>query len=449
MYLSKTSQIRFRDISAISSMKFSSSQRRFYNTQKSTKSNDMNSIINAILETSQNHTEGGFNWHELFEFPKLDWWKYLIFSGIAFTCICFAGICSGLTLGLLSIDKMSLNILLEVGTDKEKKYAKRLKPIISRHHLLLVTLLLWNALAMETLPLFLDRMVPEFLAIVLSVTFVLLFGEIIPQSVISRFGLAIGGNLFWLVWLLIIIGFPIAFPISKLLDCILGHDHSTLYKKAELKELVDLHGEQEGGHLTNDEILVLRGALDLRDKRAETIMTAFNRVFMLNIDSKLDHQTIQEIMKHGHSRVPVYRDSKNNVIGLLLVKNLIHLSPADATSLTDVELKAITTVDQDIHAYDLLNHFQSTKSHMALVRKKPEQELSTENQLIGIVTLEDIFEELIGEEIVDETDVFVDVQKQIYVADMFRRISQQITRKVHSPLPEQERLVNPNIFNNV
>ena len=57
-----------------------------------------------------------------------------------------------MTLGLLSIDKMSLSILLEAGTDREKKYARRLSPIISRHHLLLVTLLLWNALAMETLP---------------------------------------------------------------------------------------------------------------------------------------------------------------------------------------------------------------------------------------------------------------------------------------------------------
>ncbi len=68
---------------------------------------------------------------------------------------------------------------------------------------------------MESLPIFLDRMVPEYIAIILSVTFVLVFGEIIPQAAISRFGLAVGGNLFWFVWILMAISSPISFPISK------------------------------------------------------------------------------------------------------------------------------------------------------------------------------------------------------------------------------------------
>ena len=62
--------------------------------------------------------------------------------------------------------------------------------------LLLFDYIMWeqNALAMEALPLFLDRMVPEFLAIMLSVSFVLIFGEVVPQAAISKYGLAVGGN---------------------------------------------------------------------------------------------------------------------------------------------------------------------------------------------------------------------------------------------------------------
>ncbi len=90
---------------------------------------------------TSNHT---IDWkEELFAFPELHWWQYILFGSVAMFCVCFAGLCSGLTLGLLSIDQMSLNILLEAGAEREKKYARRLSPILAKHHLLLVTLLLW------------------------------------------------------------------------------------------------------------------------------------------------------------------------------------------------------------------------------------------------------------------------------------------------------------------
>jgi metal transporter CNNM len=84
---------------------------------------------------------------------------------------------SGLTLGLLSLDPTTLHVLSVGGKPDEQKYAKRIAPLVKRHHLLLVTLLLSNATAMEALPLFLDNLVPEVIAIVISVSAVLLFGE--------------------------------------------------------------------------------------------------------------------------------------------------------------------------------------------------------------------------------------------------------------------------------
>jgi metal transporter CNNM len=58
-------------------------------------------------------------------------------------------------------------------------------------------------------------MVPEYIAIILSVTFVLIFGEVVPQSIISRFGLQFGGNLYWLVWILMVASSPISWPMGK------------------------------------------------------------------------------------------------------------------------------------------------------------------------------------------------------------------------------------------
>uniref|UniRef100_A0A2P2LE35 DUF21 domain-containing protein At2g14520-like n=1 Tax=Rhizophora mucronata TaxID=61149 RepID=A0A2P2LE35_RHIMU len=97
---------------------------------------------------------------------------------------------------------------------------------------------------MEALPIFLDGLVAAWGAILISVTLILLFGEIIPQSVCSRYGLAIGAKVAPFVHLLVWLWFPVAYPISKLLDYLLGPGHVALFRRAELKTLVDLHGNE-------------------------------------------------------------------------------------------------------------------------------------------------------------------------------------------------------------
>ena len=93
-----------------------------------------------------------------------------------------AGIMSGLTVGLLSIDTLELEMKLIHGTEEQKKLAADVLPLLRKHHYLLVTLLLCNATCMEALPIFLDAIVPAVWAIGISVTAVLVFGEIVPQA---------------------------------------------------------------------------------------------------------------------------------------------------------------------------------------------------------------------------------------------------------------------------
>jgi metal transporter CNNM len=84
---------------------------------------------------------------------------------------------SGLTVGLLSLDHMNLQILSHSGDAKQKKYSSGILPILKNRHHLMVTLLLMNAMAMEALPIFLDKLSDPVIAIAISVTAVLLFGE--------------------------------------------------------------------------------------------------------------------------------------------------------------------------------------------------------------------------------------------------------------------------------
>ncbi|XP_010532709.1 PREDICTED: DUF21 domain-containing protein At4g14240-like [Tarenaya hassleriana] len=406
------------------------------------------------------------------------WW--FIYAGVSCFLVLFAGIMSGLTLGLMSLGLVDLEILQRSGTPNEKKQAAAILPVVQKQHQLLVTLLLCNAAAMEGLPIYLDKLFNEYLAIILSVTFVLFFGEVIPQAICTRYGLAVGANFVWLVRILMTICYPIAYPIGKILDWVLGHNEA-LFRRAQLKALVSIHGQEagKGGELTHDETTIISGALDLTEKTAQEAMTPIESTFSLDVNSKLDWEAMGKILARGHSRVPVYTGNPKNVIGLLLVKSLLTVRPETETPVSAVSIRRIPRVPADMPLYDILNEFQKGSSHMAAVvkvkgktkippstvveEKSEETDAQTDDsqlttpllskedvivniekinkqshlqnnetgangypshasediedgEVIGIITLEDVFEELLQEEIVDETDEYVDVHKRIRVA---------------------------------
>jgi len=346
-------------------------------------------------------------------------YSFYIDIGISIFLVLFGGCMSGLTIGLLSLDPLNLEVLKKSGDEQSKKYANGIAPLIERHHLLLVTLLMANAVAMESLPIFLDKLVSPLIAIIVSVTAVLIFGEVVPQAICSRYGLSIGYYLRFFVWGIIFIFCIIAFPISIILDLIFDKNHGTYYRRAELKELVAIHGEgdeenpQSPTHshsdglnpiprLNRDEVTIIKGALDMSHKDVKCAMTPISKAFMLSFDRVFDDETFREVLDAGHSRVPIYLSSKENVIGMILVKNLILLSPEDETPVTKLNVRKMPTVPEDLPLYAMLNIFQTGKSHMAIVLS------SVDHMTIqGIITLEDVLEELIQEEIVDETDLFV------------------------------------------
>ncbi|XP_071721689.1 DUF21 domain-containing protein At2g14520-like isoform X2 [Rutidosis leptorrhynchoides] len=283
--------------------------------------------------------------------------------------VCFAGLMSGLTLGLMSMSLVDLEVLAKSGTPTDRKHAEKILPVVKNQHLLLCTLLICNAAAMEALPIFLDSLVTAWGAILISVTLILLFGEIIPQSVCSRYGLAIGATVVPFVRLLVWICFPVAYPISKLLDFLLGHGQAALFRRAELKTLVNFHGNEagKGGELTHDETTIIAGALELTEKTAKDAMTPISDTFCIDINAKLDRELMGLILEKGHSRVPVYYEQQTNIIGLVLVKNLLTIHPEDEVPVKTVTIRRIPRVKETLPLYDILNEFQKGHSHMAIV----------------------------------------------------------------------------------
>jgi CBS domain containing-hemolysin-like protein len=128
------------------------------------------------------------------------------------------GIGAGLTIGLMSLDSTTLTILKRSGTPLQKLWANRIEPIRKNSHLLLVTLLLMNTVVNESLPvLFHIINLDGFLAVLLSTGLIVIFGEIIPQAVCSRYGLRIGAFFAIPIRVLMIIIYPLTWPIAKLL----------------------------------------------------------------------------------------------------------------------------------------------------------------------------------------------------------------------------------------
>ena len=87
----------------------------------------------------------------------------------------------------------------------------------------------------------------------------------------------------------------IAYPIARLLDWILGSKHGITYRRAELKELVAMHGEDQAGPLNQDEVSILRAVLELRDKSVKNVMTTLEHVYMLPLEAKLDKDTMTSV----------------------------------------------------------------------------------------------------------------------------------------------------------
>ncbi|KAI4366372.1 hypothetical protein MLD38_022259 [Melastoma candidum] len=283
--------------------------------------------------------------------------------------VSFAGLMAGLTLGLMSLGLVDLEVLIKSGRPQDRIYASKIFPVVKNQHLLLCTLLLGNSLAMETLPIFLDKLVPPWAAIVISVTLILAFGEILPQAICTRYGLKVGAMMAPLVRVLLFIFFPITYPISKVLDWMLGKGHAVLLRRAELKTFVNFHGNEagKGGDLTHDETTIIAGALELTEKTAKDAMTPISKAFSLDLDTHLNLEIINEIITVGHSRVPVYAINPTNIIGLILVKNLLAVHPKSAVPLRKMTIRKIPRVPDDMPLYDILNEFQKGHSHIAVV----------------------------------------------------------------------------------
>ncbi|EAU93571.2 hemolysin [Coprinopsis cinerea okayama7 len=359
-------------------------------------------VSNTHVHTSGHHKNEGS------PPSSVEFWYHLAISAVL---VLVGGVCAGLTLGLMGLDELHLRVLAASSEDvNEKQNAQKVLNLMQgRRHWVLVVLLLSNVVVNESLPIFLDNALGGGVsAIILSTAAIVIFG-IIPQAVSVRYGLAIGATCAPLVSAMMLVMAPITYPVARLLDWALGAGERHTYRKAELKSLLQFHktGEEP---LRDDEINILSGVLELGSKNIETLMTPLQDTFVLSSDDILDQKAVNAIMNSGYSRFPVHLPGRPKAfIGLLLVKKLLTYDPKQALPVCAFPLSILPEAHPSINCFQALDYFQTGRAHLLLVSLTP----GHEGGALGVVTLEDIIEEMITEEIVDETDRYSDNQSKV------------------------------------
>ncbi len=319
---------------------------------------------------------------------------------IVIILVLFSAIFSGLTLGYFSLGKDDLERKAELGDPKAKKIYR----IRKNGNMLLCTLLIGNVAVNAALSIFLGSIASGFIAGLIATGLIVIFGEIAPQATFSRYAIELGAKFTWLIRIFMIVLFPICWPLAFILDKVLGAEMSTVYSKKELIKMIEKHEDLKESEIDEDEERIIRGGLSFSEKEAKDIMTPRTEMFALKFDQKLDSKAIRRIADSGHSRIPVYKKDRDEIIGVLYAKDLITLE-ATNKSAGDVARKDVIFVDHKKHLDDLLNAFKEKRHHLFVV-------LDQFNGVAGIVTIEDVLEEIIGAEIVDEFDDVANLQRK-------------------------------------
>ena len=346
------------------------------------------------------------------------WFNLVVFITLA----CFAGTMSGLTVGYLSIDSLVLEIKMSNGDESEKYYAEKIYKLVDNHHWLLVTLLLCNSFACEAMPIFLAKLVNEMMAIVLSVTVLLFVGEIIPQALCTGPNqMKIASILAPFTYLLMIITYPISYPIAKFMDYAIGVHGKNRFCNSDLKSIIELHVKEIVGDLSVHQLGYFTGFLDIMNKKVGELILPLEKTLKIDYHSKLTKVSVKRLIDSGYSRIPVYENNMHNLIGILRMKELVgkDLSKPSSLSQLGINLTHPIRAYEDTLFLDLFEKFKGGKSHMAFIHQRDSQHQNNfhsisftqmeknnvpNSPIKGIITLEDLIEFWLKIPILDEED---------------------------------------------
>ena len=257
---------------------------------------------------------------------------------------------------------------------------------------------------------------PQTVATIIFTVFIIIFAEFAPKAFSKRYSYSLSKIYVYPMTLFKYLFFIFVYPISKFFVLV-----SKLFKKKSIEEdkidedvLTEMVDElEENKEYDEEEAELVRSAIDLNDIEAHEIMTPRVDVYAINIEDDINEVIAEgEIFKH--SRIPVYEDTIDNIIGILPIKEL---AKAKFKNKDDINISSLIYkplyIPRNRQLLDLLEEFKTSKVHIAIV-------MDEYGGVEGIVTMEDILEEIVGD-IFDETDEdepeYIDNGNGVYIID--------------------------------
>ncbi|VDL89440.1 unnamed protein product [Schistocephalus solidus] len=220
---------------------------------------------------------------------------------------------SGLNLGIMTLDVLTLKIMQQAGSPSEKKMADSVLPVRARGNLILCSLTMANVVVNVIISMLSDRLIGGTgWAIFYASIGILIFGEIIPQAICNRYSLLVASKTIPFTKFILYLTLPVAYPLSLVLDTILGEDMGKTFTRAKLAELIKQHV-----------------ALSMNHRTVKEIMTPIDDVYMLSSKAVLDFETTNDIIAHGFTRIPIFENDRRRVKSVLNVKDLAFVDPND------------------------------------------------------------------------------------------------------------------------
>ena len=323
----------------------------------------------------------------------------IYYSLILIILLVFSGLISGSEVALFSLSKS------QIQNQKKSSYIEIVKKLLLNPDKLLATILVANNFVNIAVVILFTHIggdlfdgvtsaVLKFtLEIVLATFLILLFGEILPKIYASRNNLAFSKLVAYPLLLLNIIFTPISIPMQKLSNFI--KDKLSLKKSnIDINQLSYALELTKPGETTKQEHKILKGILSFGNTETSEVMKPRIDIHSFNNILSYD-QILKNIVKHSYSRIPVYKDDLDNIIGILYVKDLLPFLDKKEFDWLSI-LRKPFFIPENKKLDDLMQEFQEKKIHLAIV-------VDEYGGTSGIISLEDIIEEIVGD-ISDEFD---------------------------------------------
>jgi len=334
--------------------------------------------------------------------------RAILIALVALALVALAGTMSGLSLGLLSIRITDLEAFTRSEDPEHQEFGRSFLHVVSDKHLLLVTLLLANTMATETLPLVLNVEMNAVASAIVGILSLLVGGEIVPQALFSVVSLNTLSHFLPFVQVLLWISWPIARPFATVLDLMFNRGGMNPFEMPRQALLALMRVQQEKGVLSEQEAQILDGAMGLAGKKAGACLTRIEDVHSLPEDAMLDVKNMEYLRQQSRSRILVHSaDDRRRLVSVLICKSMLGLQSKDGYSIKELARDELLHVSEDDSLADVLAKMQEDGSmRMAVVYDRSVKivdDSRPDAPALGVITMTDVVQQLLLSENKDGT----------------------------------------------